>query len=192
MSSDLSLDEEPQVGKSSFVQCNAVGQDSMISSHSSPTKANKSRLPLGALTDPNSIYRKLYNRNVDFFLWCIEQESAPYTFKLHVQGLNKNDMKVPMVKRSVQALIPHQPSGGPSKKSSLPKIQVQFFSKKKQFKVFVEFSDTKSAKQFFVKTFAMKNLPILDDNFAELFTRDMRVYLVKTEEDFNRLALARY
>ena len=38
----------------------------------------------------------------------------------------------------------------------------------------------------------MKNLAILDDSFKELFQRDMRVYLVKTEEEFTRLALAKY
>lgn len=58
------------------------------------------------LTDPNSIYRKLYNRNMEFFLWVLEREPSPFVFKLHVQALNKNEIKVPMVKRSVQALIP--------------------------------------------------------------------------------------
>ena len=79
-----------------------------------------------------------------------------------------------------------------SKKAAQPKIQVQYFTKKKQFKVFVEFTETKSAQQFFSKTYVMKNLAILDDSFKELFQRDMRVYLVKTEEEFTRLALAKY
>lgn len=38
----------------------------------------------------------------------------------------------------------------------------------------------------------MKNLAILDDTFKEVFQRDMRVYLVKTEEEFTRFALAKY
>lgn len=38
----------------------------------------------------------------------------------------------------------------------------------------------------------MKNLAIVDDSFKEVFQRDMRVYLVKTEEEFTRLALEKY
>ena len=75
------------------------------------------------MTDPNSIYRKLYNRDLDFFLWCIEKQSkAPYLFKLHIQSYNKNEMKVPTVKRSVQALIPHAPVN--QKKQLQPKVQI--------------------------------------------------------------------
>jgi len=94
-----------------------------------------------------------------------------------------------MLKRSVQALIP---SATGKKNALTPKIQVQFFSKKKQFKVFVEFSDSKLAQQFFAKTFIMKSLVILDDSFQETFGRDMRVYLVKSEDEFTRLSLAKY
>ena len=36
------------------------------------------------LTDKNSLYRKSYNTNLDFFIWVIENEDAPYIFKLHV------------------------------------------------------------------------------------------------------------
>ena len=60
------------------------------------------------MTDPNSIYRKLYNRDLQFFLWVIEkQANAPYLFKLHLQANNKNEMKPNTVKRSIKALIPH-------------------------------------------------------------------------------------
>lgn len=46
------------------------------------------------MTDHNSIYRKLYNRDIEFFLWVIErQQKAPYVFKLHVQANSKNEMK---------------------------------------------------------------------------------------------------
>ena len=38
----------------------------------------------------------------------------------------------------------------------------------------------------------MKNLAILDDQFKEVFQRDMRVYLVKSEEEFTRFALMKY
>lgn len=58
--------------------------------------------------------------------------------------------------------------------------------------MFVEFSETRPAQQFFSKTFVMKNLAILDESFKEMFKRDMRVYLVKTEEEFTQLALAKY
>ena len=48
------------------------------------------------------------------------------------------------------------------------------------------------AKQFFARTFVMKELPILDDSLEEVFTREMRVYLVKSEEEFNQLAMVKY
>ena len=35
-------------------------------------------------TDKDSLYRKLYNRSLPFFVWVIEQEPAPYIFKLHI------------------------------------------------------------------------------------------------------------
>ena len=182
------------MGQSSFIKSSsqrvAQHEKSILSS---PSKLNRSRLPLGAQTDPNSIYRKLYNRNMDFFLWILDREPAPYTFKLHVQAQTKNEMKVAIVKRSVQSLIPqHATSNSAAKKTAAPKVQAQYFTKKKQFKVFVEFSDSKQAQQFFMKTFVMKTLPILDESFQEIFTRDMRVYLVKTEEEFTQFALTKY
>lgn len=90
------------------------------------------------LTDPNSLYRKLYNRSLEFFLWVIDHEEPPYTFKLHVQALSAKEIKIPMVKRSIEFLIPVSPSK--------PKIDIQFFTKKKQFKAFVEVDDPAVAK----------------------------------------------
>jgi len=62
------------------------------------------------LTDPNSLYRKLYNRSLDFFKWVIDteadQKKLPLIFKLHVQANSTKEIKVPMLKRSVEALIP--------------------------------------------------------------------------------------
>lgn len=83
------------------------------------------------MTDPNSIYRKLYNRNMDFFLWILEREQAPFVLKLHVQAKNKKDMNVAMVKRSIQALVSQKTiletglsSSNVTKKSQLPKISI--------------------------------------------------------------------
>jgi len=58
--------------------------------------------------------------------------------------------------------------------------------------VFIDFYDSKQAQKFFSKTFVMKNLAILDESFSEMFERQMRVYLVKTEAEFTRLALLKY
>ena len=38
----------------------------------------------------------------------------------------------------------------------------------------------------------MKYVAILDESFLEMFARQMRVYLVKTEAEFTRLALLKY
>jgi hypothetical protein len=89
-----------------------------------------------------------------------------------------------MVKRSIEFLIPHS--------QLKPKIDIQFFSKKKQFKAFVEIQDASVAKQFFTKTFSAKNLALLDNNLNVVMSREMRSYLVKTEEQFTLLAMQRY
>jgi len=56
----------------------------------------------------------------------------------------------------------------------------------------VELSCAEVAKKFFSKTFSMRQLPLLDDDFGEVFKREMRVYLVKTEEEFQKLAMKKY
>lgn len=85
------------------------------------------------------------------------------------------------VRRSVEALI--------TEKSSEPKISIQFFGKKKQFKVFIEMTSSTMAKAFFQKCFTMKTLPILAEKTSEIkFEREMRAYLVKSENEFTRLA----
>ena len=71
-------------------------------------------------------------------------------------------------------------------------MQIQFFSKKRQFKVFLEFSDGKMASKFFSRAFAMRRLSLLDDDMNEMFEREMRIYLLKTEEEFSQLALLKY
>ena len=38
----------------------------------------------------------------------------------------------------------------------------------------------------------MKSLPILDCNYEEKFERAMRVYMVKSESEFTRLAKQKY
>ena len=63
-------------------------------------------LNTNTLTDPNSLYRKLYNSNLDFFLWVLDVEKPPFSFKLHVQAQTPRELKMVQVKRSVQALIP--------------------------------------------------------------------------------------
>ena len=65
-------------------------------------------------TDPNSLYRKLYNTNLPFFLWVIEKEEAPYIFKLHVQALTQKEMNMSTVRRSVEALIQVDKQAGAS------------------------------------------------------------------------------
>lgn len=126
------------------------------------------------LTDHNSLYRKLYNRSLDFFKWVIDREKPPYIFKLHVQAFSAKEIKIPMVKRSIEFLIPHS--------QQKPKIDIQFFSKKKQFKAFVEIQDASVAKHFFTHTFSAKNLALLDNDLNVAMSREMRSYLVKTEE----------
>lgn len=72
------------------------------------------------LTDKDSLYRKLYNRSLLFFLWVIEQEKPPYVFKLHVQALTLKELSIPQVRTSIEIYL-KQPA----------KVSVQFFAKKK-------------------------------------------------------------
>ena len=73
-SDSLSL-EGPKVGQSAFATQTYNSFDEEADECSSPDMTSKgNKLPVGAMTDPNSIYRKLYNRNLDFFVWVIEQE----------------------------------------------------------------------------------------------------------------------
>lgn len=136
------------------------------------------------MTDPNSLYRKLYNRSLDFFLWAIDQESPPYKFKLHIQAQNAKELKVPQLKRSIELLIPVA--------AKKPKIDVQFFTRKNQFKAFISISEAHAAKEFFSGVFTAKTLRIVDANLNVTKVREMRAYVVKTEEEFTRLAMLRY
>ena len=60
--------------------------------------------------------------------------------------------------------------------------------------MFVTISETSLAQTFFQKIWQMKELPILDQNDCTkvLFQREMRAYLVKSEAEFQTLALKRY
>jgi hypothetical protein len=58
--------------------------------------------------------------------------------------------------------------------------------------VFLEFADKKIASKFFSRAFAMKRLTILDEDMNEMFEREMRIYLLKTEEEFSQLAFMKY
>lgn len=83
-----------------------------------------------------------------------------------------------MIRSSVEALIFDDDKN--------LKINIQFFVKKKQFKVFITLSQPKVAIQFFEAVFKLKNLTIIDptDPEKEVCQREMRAYLVKTEAEF--------
>ena len=85
-----------------------------------------------------------------------------------------------MIKRSIEIRIPVSKNA-----NHKPKVEIQFFTKKKQFKAFVEISDAEVAKNFFSTTFTQKTLSLLDANFNEVMQREMRAYMVKTEEEFS-------
>lgn len=78
------------------------------------------------MTDPNSLYRKLFNRDVNFFLWVIEREKGPILIKIHVQANSQRELKQTHIRRSVMALLPVS-----ARKDKNIKIQVQFFTKKR-------------------------------------------------------------
>ena len=71
-------------------------------------------------TDKDSLYRKLYNRSLPFFVWVIEQEPSPYIFKLHIQAQTLKDLTMSSVRASIEIYL-----------SQEDKVNVQFFPKKK-------------------------------------------------------------
>ncbi len=87
---------------------------------------------------------------------------------------------MPMIKRSIEIRIPVSKNV-----SCKPKVDIQFFTKKKQFKAFVEITDSDVAKNFFSTVFTGKTISLLDANFIEVMQREMRAYMVKTEEEFS-------
>ena len=78
-------------------------------------------------TDPDSLYRKLYNKSLSFFIWIIETEPGPFVVKLHIQALSIKEMNMNQVRASLEALI----------NGDDYKINISFYAAKKQFKVFV-------------------------------------------------------
>ena len=94
------------------------------------------------------------------------------------------------IKRSAEALIPNQSKD--QKNIGQYDITAALYSKKKQYKVFVEIHDRNLAIEFFRPCFRMKTLPILDQKFDVILERDMRCYMVKSESEFTRLALLKY
>lgn len=53
-------------------------------------------------TNPNSIYRRYYNKNLKFFLWVIQKEDPPYIFKMHIQAKDTYDLTEPIVVNSIK------------------------------------------------------------------------------------------
>ncbi|CDW84392.1 UNKNOWN [Stylonychia lemnae] len=135
------------------------------------------------LTNPNSTYRKLFNRNLKFFLWVIEKEEPPYIFKMHIQSMNQNDIDKQMIIQAIKKALLNQLGH-----DFIKSIDVRTFQKKNQFKVFLEIEDRIDAQKLFKKFFKMSKLSFFDQNGAKLFDRDMRAYLVKDEATFERLA----
>ena len=56
----------------------------------------------------------------------------------------------------------------------------------------MEIKDPKVAKEFFGVVFKMKRLPILDRDYEEVCEREMRAYMLKTEAEFQSLAMKKY
>ena len=87
-------------------------------------------------------------------MWVIHTEDPPYVFKLHIETMTNKEINMATIRRSVEALIP----GAVDCKKNCEnfKVTAQLFSKKKQFKVFVEINDKPTAHEFFKGCFKMK------------------------------------
>lgn len=75
-----------------------------------PQNEKEPSLPPEILTDPNSLYRKVYNKKLHFFMWVMEVEPPPYIFKLHVTAvMDKFKVTMKSIRRSVEKLLPEIP-----------------------------------------------------------------------------------
>ena len=53
------------------------------------------------MTDPNSLYRQVFSRDLSFFLYVIENVNTPISIKLHVNTLDSNELTDSDVHRSI-------------------------------------------------------------------------------------------
>ena len=56
-------------------------------------------------TDPNSVYRQVFNRDLSFFLFVIDNTEPPYFIKLHVTTLLPNEVTEEEVVASITRFI---------------------------------------------------------------------------------------
>eukprot|EP00347_Sterkiella_histriomuscorum_P013453 403364654 len=140
-----------------------------------------------ALTNPNSLYRKMYNKNLKFFLWVIENEQPPYIFKMHVQAHSSNDINTQLIQQAIKTqftkVVGHD---------VIKSIDVRSFPQKNQFKIFIEIEDKQDAQKYFKKIFKQPKLTFYNELGVKLFDREMRAYLIKDEGTFEKLALLKY
>ena len=53
------------------------------------------------MTDPNSLYRQVFSRDLSFFLYVIENVNTPISIKLHVNTLDSNELTDSDIHRSI-------------------------------------------------------------------------------------------
>jgi hypothetical protein len=173
-------------------------------------------------TDPNSVYRQVFNRDLSFFLFVIERIDPPIHIKLHLTTLVPNELTDAEVIHSMRVYLksiddmrlgPHRQqiqqqqvdnqvlspaNDGPHERTSDPStqtsIEVKQFSNKQQIKIFIKLydGDKERAKLLFQKLYKASEIPIYDENGEVKFNRKMRAYLIKDEGTMEQLAQAKF
>lgn len=99
-------------------------------------------------TDPNSIYRQVFNRDLKFFLYVIDNSELPIHMKLHVQTQSPGELSDSAVKLSLLKTIQKQEFGYWT--SAEIATEVKQFPRKNQIKVFLKvFKEKDKAKKLF-------------------------------------------
>ena len=57
------------------------------------------------MSDPHSLYRQVFNRDLDFFLFVIDNTPAPFHIKLHITTLYPDEVSSLDVVESVLKFI---------------------------------------------------------------------------------------
>jgi len=88
------------------------------------------------MTDPNSLYRQVFSRDLSFFLYVIDHVNTPISIKLHVNTLNSNELADQDIHRSILYNI-QRPEFGFWNSNDIA-VEIKQFPNKNQIKIFLK------------------------------------------------------
>lgn len=112
------------------------------------------------LTDPHSLYRQVFNRDLNFFLYVLDHTDPPFLLKLHVSFLNEQEMSMLDIKGSALSMI--TAANGRENMSEIV-IEQKILVFKRQAKIFIRILQSRErAKKLFEVLYRQFDLPLYD------------------------------